>query len=152
MCLQCRRPWFNSWVGKIPWRRYRLLTPVFLGFPGGSDSKESTCNAGDLGSIPGLGRPPGEGKGYPLQHSGLEKSLDCMGSQRVRQDWATFTSLSIPDSHPISPQLLTLLASTDLFYKDFFNAHFGIFNAPFHLLAVATSELQIWAFALFLFT
>ena len=51
-------------------------TPVFLGFPGGSAGKESTCNAGDLGSIPVLGRSPGEGKGYPLQYSGLENSQD----------------------------------------------------------------------------
>ena len=42
----------------MPWRRDRLSTPIFLGFPGGSDSKESACNAGDLGSIPGLGRSP----------------------------------------------------------------------------------------------
>ena len=49
---------------------------MFLGFPCGSSSKESACNAGDLGSVPGLGRPPGEGKGYPLQHSGLENSMD----------------------------------------------------------------------------
>ena len=47
-----------------------------LGFPGGSDSKESTCNLGDLGSIPGLGRSPGEGKSYPHQYSGLENSMD----------------------------------------------------------------------------
>ena len=39
---------------------------------------ESTCNAGDLGLIPGLGRSPGEGKGYPLQYSGLENSMDCI--------------------------------------------------------------------------
>ena len=44
----------------------RLPTPVFLGFPGGSDDKESTCNVGDLGSIPGLGRSPGGGHGNPL--------------------------------------------------------------------------------------
>ena len=49
-----------------------------MGFPCGSTGKESACNAGDLGSIPGLGRPPGEGKGYPLQHSGLENSMDCI--------------------------------------------------------------------------
>ena len=49
----------------------------------GSAGKESACNAGDLGLIPGLGRSPGEGKDYPLQYSGLEKS---MGSQRVRHD------------------------------------------------------------------
>jgi len=73
--LQCRRPQFDSWIIKIPWRRDRLLTPVFLGFLGGSDSKEFTCNARDLGSIPGLGRSPGEGNGYPLQYSGLENSM-----------------------------------------------------------------------------
>ena len=53
---------------------------LFSGFPCGSAGKESTCNTGDLGSIPGLGRP-GEGKGYPLQYSGLS-----MGSQRVGHD------------------------------------------------------------------
>ena len=45
-----------------------------LGFPGGSESKESACNAGDLGLSPGLGRSPGEGNGNPLQYSCLEKS------------------------------------------------------------------------------
>ena len=54
-----------------PLQRDRLPTQVFLGFPGGSADKESTCNAGDLGLIPELGRFPGEGKGYPLQYSGL---------------------------------------------------------------------------------
>ena len=76
--LQFRRSWFNSWVGKICWRRDRLPTPVFLGFPCGSAGKESARNAGDLGSVPGLGRSPGEGKGYPLQYSGLENSMDCI--------------------------------------------------------------------------
>ena len=50
----------------------------FQGFPGGSAGKESTCNTGDLALILGLGRSPGEGKGYPLQYSGLENSMDCM--------------------------------------------------------------------------
>ena len=58
--------------------RHMLPTPVFLGFPWGLASKESTCNVGDLGSIPGLGRSPGEGKGYSLQYSGLENSMDCV--------------------------------------------------------------------------
>ena len=49
-----------------------------LGFPGGSDRKESTCNTGDVGSIPGLGRSAGEGNSYPLQYSGLENSMDCI--------------------------------------------------------------------------
>ena len=69
---------FYPWVGKTPWRRERQPTPVFLGFPCGSAGKESACNVGDLGLIPGLGRFPGEGKGYPLQYSGLENSMDCI--------------------------------------------------------------------------
>ena len=48
-----------------------------MGFPCGSAGKESSYNEGDLGSILGLGRSPGEGKGYPLQYSGLENSMDC---------------------------------------------------------------------------
>ena len=49
--------------------------------------KKSTCNAGDLGSIPGLGRSPGEGKGYPLQYSDLENSMDCIvhGTAKIKQ-------------------------------------------------------------------
>ena len=65
---------------KIPGRRERLPTPVFLGFPGGSAGKESDHNAGDLGLITRLVRSPGEGKGYPLQYSGLKNS---MGVHRV---------------------------------------------------------------------
>ena len=87
ICLQCRRPGFNPWVGKIPWRRERLLSPVSwpgefhglyshkeldttftLAFPDNSVGEESTCNAGDPSSIPGLGRSPGEELGYPLQY------------------------------------------------------------------------------------
>ena len=51
---------------------------VNKGFPCGSVGKEFTCNMGDLGSIPGLGRPPGEGRGYPLQYSALENSMYCI--------------------------------------------------------------------------
>ena len=60
------------------------------GFLGGSDGKESACNAGDLGSIPGLERFPGEGKGYPLQYSGLENSMDCI-IHGVAQSWHDLT-------------------------------------------------------------
>ena len=59
-------------------RRDRLPTPAFLGFPCGSAGKESSCNVGGLGLIPGLRRSPGEGKGYPLQYSGLENSVDSI--------------------------------------------------------------------------
>ena len=60
-----------------------LICTLTWGFPGGSAGKESACNAGDLSSIPGLGRSLGEGNGYPLQYSGLQNSMDCAvrGSQ-----------------------------------------------------------------------
>ena len=71
-----QEPSVRTLVGKIPWRRERLPMPVFLGFPGGSDSKESACNAGNLGLVPGLGKSPGEGSGYLLQYFCLENSMD----------------------------------------------------------------------------
>ena len=55
-----------------------MNTNILKGFPGSSVGKKSACNAGDLGLIPGLGRSPGEGKGYPLQDFGLENSMDCI--------------------------------------------------------------------------
>ena len=78
-------------VGSISW------TPaIFLSsFPCDSVDKESACNAEDLGSIPGLGRSPGEGKGYPLQYSGLENSLDCIvhGVAKSQTQLSDFDSL-----------------------------------------------------------
>ena len=57
-----------------------MVPGVDRGFPCGTAGKEFTRSTGDLSSIPGLERPPGEGKGYPLQYSGLESSMDCMYS------------------------------------------------------------------------
>ena len=67
-----------------------------MGFTGGSAGKESACNVGDLGSIPGLGRSPGEGKGYPLQYSGLENSMDSIvnGVAKSRTQLSNFHSLT----------------------------------------------------------
>ena len=64
-----------------------------------SAGKESACNAGDLGSIPGLGRSPGEGKGYPLQYSGLENSMDCIVHE-LPESYMTeqLSLLGFPDS------------------------------------------------------
>ena len=59
-------PGLISELGIFHWRRDRLATPVFLGFPGGSDSQESACSAAYLGSIPGLGESTGGGHGNPL--------------------------------------------------------------------------------------
>ena len=63
-------------IKEIHTQKNQQLT-LHWGFPGGSDGKESTCNVGGLGSIPGLGRSPGEGKGSPLRYPGLENPMDC---------------------------------------------------------------------------
>ena len=74
------------------------------GFPGGSAGKEPPCNARDLGSIPGLGRSPGEGKGYPLQDSGLENPTDRIVHEVAESDTserllAHFTLHTIKSNH-----------------------------------------------------
>ena len=70
----------ETWVQSLGWEdlleKGQATHFSIWGFPGGSDGKESACSAGDLGSITGLGRSPGEGKGYPLKESSLENSLD----------------------------------------------------------------------------
>ena len=93
---------YNSWVGMRPWRKDRLFTPVFLGFPGGSDGKESTSNEGDLGLIPGLERSPGEGM---ATHSSIlawrilwteePGRLLYIGSQRVRHDRSDLAACNV---------------------------------------------------------
>ena len=57
---------------------FNVYDLIHWGFPCGSAGTESARNVGDLGSVPGLGRSPGEGKGYPLQYSGLANSVDCI--------------------------------------------------------------------------
>ena len=71
-----------------------LHTSEVLGFLCGSAGKESACNVGDLGSIPGLGRSPGEGKGYPLQYSGLENSMDCI-VHGVSKSWTQLSDFHV---------------------------------------------------------
>ena len=69
-----------------------------MGFPGGSDGKQAAHHVGDLGSIPGLGRSPEEGKDYPLQCSGLENSMECMvhGVAKSRTRLMTFSEEIAP--------------------------------------------------------
>ena len=65
--------------------------PYRMGFPYGSAGKESACNVGDVGLIPGLGRSPGEKKGYPLQYLGLENSMDCI-VHGVTKSWTRLSN------------------------------------------------------------
>ena len=82
---------------------YLLSHFLTLGFPCGSAGKESACNVGDLGSISGLGRSPGEGKGYPLQCSGLENSKDCISPWgRKESDMTERLSLTSSTFFPLS--------------------------------------------------
>jgi len=85
----------DSWVRKIPCRRVRLPTAVYLGFSCGSAGKECACNAGDPGWIPGLGRSHGEGNSYPLQYSCLENSMDCIVHGVTESDMTERLSLSL---------------------------------------------------------
>ena len=71
--------------------RVRRNPPFMPHFICGSAGKESTCSVGDLGSIPGFGRSPEEGKGYPLQYSGLENSMDCI-VHRVAKSWTRLSN------------------------------------------------------------
>ena len=125
---QCRRCGFDSWVGKISWRREWQPTPVFLPeeshgqrslagyspwgckeldinsflffcFPSSSAGKESACNAVDLGSILELGRSPGERKGYPLQYSGLENPMDYSPWGHKELDTTEWLSLLLHFPH-----------------------------------------------------
>ena len=82
---------FDYWLRKMPGRRDRLPTPVFMGFPSGSVGKEFTCNTGDLGSIPGLVRSSGGGHGNPPEYFAWRipwteepGGLQSMGTQKSR--------------------------------------------------------------------
>ena len=88
--LSCRRPWCDSWVGKICWRRDRLPTPVFLGFPGGSDGKASTHNAETWAQSLGWEDPLEEGMAthssilsWKIPWTEEPGGLQSMGLQRV---------------------------------------------------------------------
>ena len=105
---------FDSLVSKFPWRRKWQPAPVFLGFPCGSAGKISTCNAGDLGSIPGSGRSSGGGHGNPRQYSWLENphgerspvGYSPWGRERVRHNLATerqATTIGNSQSAPLPP-------------------------------------------------
>ena len=74
-CFYCRN---FAELGSCCARYFREELKQRMGFPFSSAGKESALNAGDLGLTPGLGRSSGEGKGYPLQYSGLENSMDCI--------------------------------------------------------------------------
>ena len=78
------------------------------GFPDNSAGKECACNAGDPGSLPGLGRSLGEGKGHPLQYYGLENSIDCLGASPTPQLWHPRSGHTVWS--PVSSEAPTMLS------------------------------------------
>ena len=111
-----------------------------LGLPWWLGCKESSCNARDLGSIPGLGRSHGEGNSYPLQYSDLENSMDrrawqYMGSQRVRHDWVTFTFRALN-------QYLIIRDRTLYRFHNTFNESKEIISKGLKLSMVTMSQLR----------
>ena len=101
-----------------------------LGFLCGSYSKESACNAGNLGSIPEFGRSPGEGSGNPLRYSFLGIPMDrgiwpaqSMGSQRIRHNWATNTLKCTSQWHLLYSQCFSINTSSYLVPKHFPSSH-----------------------------
>ena len=99
---QCNSPYQHSKERKKSYQEMQKkssdkIQPLFIinwGFPDSSVGKESTCNAGDLDSIPALGRSPGEGKGYPLQYSGMENSMGCT-VHGVSRSWTRLSNFQL---------------------------------------------------------
>ena len=127
----------------IPWRRDSLPTPVFTGLPCGSAGKESACNEGDLCLIPGLGKSPGEGKGYPLLYSGLENSLDYIvqGVTEVQTRLSDFhyehysISLKNKDAHG---DLLVFATINNRLYL------YGLYMSSFYFSHSFSSVIHCW--------
>ena len=121
-------------------------SPFFQGFPGGSHNKESACNARDPGLTPGLGRSPGEGNGYPLQHSCLENSMDSGAWQATvhavtkdsdTTEWLTF-----------SPFPFVQAKTTPMLYSNVLQ----YFNSPFFVILFSyyrTSYYITWKYLKF---
>ena len=107
--------------------------------PCGSAGKESACHVGELGSMPGLGRSPGEGKGYLLQYSGLENSMDCI-VHGVTKSWATFT---FKGGFMLVPALIYCgLCSFTVSFTGVLACQGEVFCGPKHCLHVAADTSQ----------
>ena len=115
VCVGLHRILFESILHLKLQRCCFIASPLhhFRGFPGGSDCNESTCNAGDLGSILGLGRSPREGKGYPLQYSRLGNHMDRGAWQAtvhaVAQSQTRLSKQQTPTSSFLTRKLLSFL-------------------------------------------
>ena len=107
--------------------------------PGGSAGKESTCSVGDVGTIPGLGRSPGEGKGYPLQYSGLENPMDYrvhgVTKSRIRLRDFHFTLLDLSSKSPNFSPIIFLSFSFAPNLRRMLSINLPIYNFMTHVLS-----------------
>ena len=139
------------------WGRKPVPGDCLVGFPGGSDGKESTCNVGDLSSIPGLRRYPGEGKGYThSSYSGLENSMDY----RVAKSWTGLSDFHSPFFFVIVAGSLlillifskSLLSVFSLFiYFSYFQIHWLLLFISFLMLAFSILIEFLFFFVLVFF-
>ena len=103
-----------------------ILTKKHFGLPLWLSGKESACNAGDLGLIPGLGRSPGEGKGYPLQYSGLENSTDCIVCGVAKSQTQLSDSLHVKKHLKVCNHTIFILEKTEV--QTFSKFHYDTFS------------------------
>ena len=132
----CKHAEFHTilWIKPILCYKEEVKNSIPLGFPCGSAGKESTCNVGDLGSIPGLGRFPGEGKGYPLQYSCLENSMDCV-VYGVAKSWTQLSDLHFTLNRTlIIFDKQSVQTWIDMSHNNEFNNDFMLITFYFHLL------------------
>ena len=127
--------WFLSLENLL--EKDKLLTAVFLGFPCDSAGKESACNVGDLGLIPGLGRSPGEGNGYPLQYSRLENSMDSI-LHRAEKSW---TWLSDFHKHYIQKYYLLSYILSYIFHDNIFSLE--CFKIPYLFIGTLYKQTSL---------
>ena len=117
-----------------------------MGFPCGLAGKESACNARDLGSIPGLGKSPGEGKGYSLQYSGLENSMDCK-VHGVAKSRTQLSYLHLCTTYYWILEASVVLCSSQLkvgHQEDFWGKHVGFWFSSFYYY---TDKICSWLYA-----
>ena len=127
---------------------------LYMGFPCGSAGKESACNVRDLGSVPELGRSPGEGNGYPLQYSGLENSMDCVAHE-VTKSW-TQLSLSLLYVKHLFPLVTFKFFSLSLIFSNltkmclgeifFVFVLFGVYWASWICNCISFTLREFWLF------
>ena len=139
--------WITYWPIWLYWEQISHFEKVTVipGFPCVSAGKESSCNVGDLGSIPGLGRSPGEENSYPLHYSGLENSMDYVYGVAKSQTWLSYFHLDL-DTVKIFSVVNETEVDVFLKFPCFFCDPADVGNLISGSSAFSKSNLYIWKF------